>query len=269
MGGVEFLDSTVVTLRRTLAARLLAVATLAAVALLAGNAGCFSGSLASSTGPRVRGPWSVADEQYAHRGEEVLFDFVISKPLAKRPLDPTGIADYCVLQIDDTRFVARPDFDGHFRFSHSLRSGKPDMVMKATATAYRTMGRPDLPLTGEQRGERAGAVDEPDEKVAADSVRLVLYQARIVLELEESLGRLDFASGRMQIRKADGTTTSIYGDQPHRPGFRVTGPTDGRYTVTYEPRGDELNPTGTTDIEFTVYDQAGRCHEVTATLDTP
>lgn len=269
MGGAERLEPTAGTLWGPVVARLRAAAALVVVALLAGNGGCFSGSLASSTGPRVRGLWSVADEQYAHRGEEVLFDFVISKPLAKRPLDPTGIADYCVLQIDDTRFVAQPDFDGHFRFSHTLRSGKPDTVMAATATAYRTMGRPDLPLTGGQWGEPAGPVDKPDEKVAADSVRLILYQARIVLELKETPSRLDFASGRMQIRKADSTTTSVYGDQPHRPGFRATGSADGRYTVTYEPRGDEINPTGTTEIEFTVYDQAGSCHTVSATLDTP
>ncbi|UCG16889.1 MAG: hypothetical protein JSV19_02410 [Phycisphaerales bacterium] len=269
MGGVEHPDSTAGTRRGSVVTRPRAGAMLAVVALLAGNGGCFSGSLASSTGPRVRGPWSVADEQYAHRGEEVLFDFVISKPLAKRPLDPTGIADYCVLQIDDTRFVAQPDLDGHFRFAHTLRSGTPDTVIKASATAYRTMGRPDLPLTGAQLGEPAGPVDEPDEKVAADSVRLVLYQARIVLELQETPSRLDFASGRMQIRKADGTTTSVYGDQPDRPGFRAAGPADGRYTITYEPRAEELNPIGTTEIEFTVYDQTGRCHEVTATLDTP
>ena len=233
------------------------------------GAGCIGGSLATSTGPRVRGLWSVAAEQHAHVGEEVLFDFVLTRPMDRRPLDPVGIADYCVLQIGEARRIAKPDFDGHFRFSHTLTDQSAGSRIKAIATAYRAVGHQDLAAIAADSAALDGAVDDVDQKQAADSVRLVIYQAKIDLTIPKTASPLDPASGRIQIRKADGSVTSVYQDRPNRRGFTITGAADGGYTISYLPRGDELNPTGTTDIEFTVYDQNARRHALSQKLATP
>jgi hypothetical protein len=241
---------------------------LAATLLLHGT-GCIGGSLATSTGPRVRGPWSVAAEQYAHVGEEVLFDFVLTRPLDHRPLDPVGIADYCVLDVGGVQRIAEPEFDGHFRFSHTLTNQAPGSKIKATATAYHAVGRRDLAAIAAAPAALGGAADEADRKVAADSVRLVVYQATIDLPIPRTASPLDPSSGRIQIRKADGTVTSVFQDRPNRRGFTVAEAPDGAHTFSYVPRGDELNPTGTTKVEFTVYEQGGRRHTVSQKLSTP
>jgi hypothetical protein len=68
----------------------------------------------------------------------------------------------------------------------------------------------------------------------------------------------------------NGSPTSIYLDRPHRPGFSITGPEpDGYYRIRYVPSGMELNPIGTTEVEFVVYDTAGHPHYASTTLDTP
>jgi hypothetical protein len=67
-----------------------------------------------------------------------------------------------------------------------------------------------------------------------------------------------------------GSTTAVYIDRPHRPGFTITGPAlDGTYAVRYVPKAAELNAVGTTLVEFVVHDLAGNQHHVSTTLSTP
>ena len=44
---------------------------------------------------------------------------------------------------------------------------------------------------------------------------------------------------------------------------------DGYYHVRYTPKGHELNPTGTTEAEFVIYDVAGQKYEIPAVIETP
>ena len=70
---------------------------------------------------------------------------------------------------------------------------------------------------------------------------------------------LDAESGVLRIKRDDGSSSVVYVDRPNRPGFGLVGPQpDGYYYVIYRPNGNELNRTGSTDIEFTIYDRTGQ-----------
>jgi hypothetical protein len=150
------------------------------------SGGCISGSLATSTGPRVSGDWSVANEQFALAGEQVSFDYILTQPFKKHPLDPIGIADYCVLEVDRHREVAEPEYDGHFRFTQTLGNLAPGTKVNAKATAYKTFGRRDVQLLPDGGAISRQAGDERDRRVASDSVRLRIYQARIELDFPQT-----------------------------------------------------------------------------------
>jgi hypothetical protein len=242
---------------------------LCAIATTVLGTGCFQGSLATSTGARVHGPWSVAKEQYACPDEEVRFDFILSKPFGKQPIDPTGIADYCVLDIGSDRLASRPDVDGHFRFYHKLKGFAPGIRVTVTATAYRTTGRPDALALGDPRYGRGHPAHEPDRAIAKDSIQLVIYQPKFVVEIEEPDNPLDFTTARLEIRRADGSIVEVYESQPQRRGFKVTRPNDGVYHITYIAGSEEINPIGTTDAELIVYDRAGERRTVAVTIETP
>lgn len=217
----------------------------------------------------MKGDWSVANEQFAVAGEQVAFDFILTQPFKKQPLDPISIADYCILELGDQAQVSEPDFNGHFRFTQTLGRLAPGAEVTAKATAYKTFGRRDVRLIPDGGLVRHPTGDDPDRRVAGDSVRLRIYQAQVELEFPQPPDELDLETARLQIRRDDGSITSIYPAVADRPGFRVDGPTDGRYRISYTPAADELNATGTTDVQFVVYDRTGQRHELSATIETP
>lgn len=249
-------------------ARKLNLSLLTLVAAL--SAGCISGSLASNTGPRPRGHlWSVAGQQMMHVGEEVQFDFVL-QDWARRLVNPLGIAEYCVVDIGNERIEVTPDVEGHFRFSRAFDQVNPGDKIKVKATAFRQRGGRDYMKIRGQWLQSDSPFEEPDRAIAGDAIKLIVYEAPIELTLVRPADDLDPETGVLRIQRTGGPTTSVFVDRPGRRGFTMTGPEpDGYYRVRYQPRGNELSPIGTTEVEFTVYDTSGQSHYASARLETP
>lgn len=244
----------------------------AAMTLMQGT-GCISASLASSTGPRSSGQWSVAKRQRVHVGERVQFDLVLRdpfRPFQEAPLSPTGIADYCVLTFADQRLETEPDLRGHFTFEHEFSSAQPGQVQSIKAEAFALRGRRDYMRIGDQWLRSESPYDEPDRPVADDSIKLVFYQATVDLTLGPVTDELMASTGRLTFRKHDQSALTIFADSPEAAGFVLSGPDPaGRYRVQYQPRGAELNATGTTAVVFEIQDRSGRVHRMESVVETP
>jgi hypothetical protein len=204
-----------------------------------------------------------------HLGEEVPFDFVL-QDWQHKLMSPVGFADYCVAMIGSERIETEYDVYGHFRFSHKFSNVEPGQKVKVEATAYQQRGGRDFMKIRGQWMHSDSPYEETDREVARDAINLSVYEAPIDLSVARPPDDLDPDSGVLRIRRHDGSTTSVFIDRPTRPGFTMTGPEpDGYYHVRYTPHGDELNPIGTTDIEFVIHDVAGQKYEVPALITTP
>lgn len=232
--------------------------------------GCIGGSLASDTGPlRANDRWSTAGRQKVHVGEEVAFDFLLTDWLG-RPIFPGTVADYCAVLVGPDRIECEPGLDGRFSFSYRFDRFSPGDKVTVVAGAYRERGYRDY---GYVRGAwlpSSGPYEKSDSRVARDAITIDIYQLEIELAVPRRLDELLAETGVLRIRRSDGGLTSIYLDKPDRPGFAFTGSDDeGGYRVRFVPHGDSLNPTGTTSVEFTIRDTAGRAYTVSETFDTP
>ncbi len=232
--------------------------------------GCTVGSLASNTGPRPPGQsWSDARHQMVHVGETVRFDFVLVDH-AGRFVHPLGLADYCVMMIGPERKDAKPDLGGHFQFTHRFDDVPTGSEIEVRASAYRQHGGRDFMKMSGRWLQNDNPFDQPDQKVAGDAILLRVYETSLELILARPADELDMESGVLRVHRTDGAETSVYIDRPHRPGFRIFGPEpDGSYRIRYQPAGSELNPVGTTEVEFVIYDVAGRSYRVASTFATP
>ena len=232
--------------------------------------GCVSGSLASSTGPRPPGwQWSTARRQAVHVGEKVEFDFVLQNWRRQR-VQPLGLADYCVARIGDERIEAEPNAEGQFRFAHTFTNVQPGDKVKVKATAYLQRGGRDYMKIRGQWIHADSPYEEPDRRFVGDSILLEVYEAPIELTLVCPPDELSPETGLLRIRRGDKATTVVLPERGDQPGFVMTGPEpDGYYRIVYVPRGDELNPTGTTEVEFVIEDVTGHRHETRTTLNTP
>ncbi len=240
------------------------------------SGGCVSASLGTNTGPHPpQQRWSIVAKQMAHVGEMVQFDFVLTD-FWGRFVAPTGLADYCVAMIGSERTEAEPDERGHFRFSYALDRARPGEKVPVTATAYQQRGSRDHMKIRGQWLTADSPYAEPDRKIAGDSIELTIYQTKVEMKIVRPADDLDPESGVLRLQRLDGTAapvytgTPVYIDKPGRPGFRLDGPEpNGYYRVEYQPAGEQLNPTGTTEVEFSVYDLGGQRHVVSQTLSTP
>jgi hypothetical protein len=202
-------------------------------------------------------------------GEEVSFDFVLQNT-NRQLVPPTGVADYCAAMIGSQRLESESDEFGHFTFRHRFDGVQPGQEFDIRATAYEQRGSRDFMKVGGQWLEAESPYSVADRKVAEDSIRLSIYQSLVDLRIVRPSDDLDPETGVLRIRRTDGSSTAVYINRPNRPGFTLEGPSpDGYYRVTYPPSGDDLNKTGTTDVDFTIYDLAGQRHTVATTLDTP
>ena len=187
-----------------------------------------------------------------------------------RRVEPLGRADYCTATIGRDRVEAEPDAHGHFRFSYRFADIRPAEQIKVTATAYRQReGRDFMKVRGEWLHSDS-PFEQPDRKVAADSLVLIGYERPIRLTLPAPAAEWEPATGVLRIRRDDGTVTSVFVERGDRPGFRLSGPdADGGHQVDYVPKGSELNATATTPVDFVIYDTAERKYEAGLILDTP
>ena len=234
--------------------------------------GCISikGSLATDSGPSPTG-WSTHHRQLVHVGERVGFSFVLARsPRSEAPIDPLGIADYCIAMAGSEMIEAELDEAGHYRFTCHMTGKRPEQVVKVTATAYRQRGQRDMMRIGGVWVRGNDPYDQADFPRAKDSLYLVVYSSRLDLPVKRPDHDLDMTAGRLEIRKNDVPPTEIYCRDRDQRGFRYTGPDeDGFYHVLYEPGADELNKRGTTPVRFSAYDTAGTPHVTEAFINTP
>jgi hypothetical protein len=231
--------------------------------------GCIAGSLATSTGPKPPDyRWSTAWRQAVHVGETVQFDFILKDPWGRR-VDPVGVADYCSTDIGRERIDAEPDIHGHFQFSHRFTDVRSGDRIKLETIAFRQRGGRDFMKVRGEWLHSDSPFEESDRRVASDSVILTVYEVPIDLAIPAPVHELEVETGVLTIRR-DGATASVYVDRQGRPGFTLKGPdADRSYHVRYLPAGDEINATGTTDVNFVIYDTGGQRYEAGVVLDTP
>jgi len=227
------------------------------------------------TRPRICREYQGGDCDYGG-GEynyDLVFNFVLHDPLhpfQEAPLSPLGIADYCVAIIGNERIETEPDMRGHFSFSHRFTDVRTGQTVLVEAAAYRLKGRRDYMRIAGQWVRGSSPYDKPDKRVAADSVRLQFYEAPIEIVLEPSGDDWLIEAGRLDIRRLDGTVSTVLPDRLDRRGFTMSGPdTAGRYRVKYVPSGTELNPTGSTQAVFIISDRSGKTHRLEETILTP
>ncbi|MCH7994388.1 MAG: hypothetical protein IIB57_08085 [Planctomycetes bacterium] len=240
------------------------------LALAVAQGGCVAGSLASNTGPRPPElAWSMAGKQMVHVGEVVEFDFVL-RDWTYRFVHPLGIADYCVAFIGEERLETTPDHNGHFQFAYKFDRIQAGDKINVKATAYRTKGARDFMKVRGTWLRSDSAYDKADQRVASDKIRLVAYQVPVELTMVRPADDLDTGRGVLKIHRTHGPTTTVFVDKPGQPGFAIDGPEpDGYYRIGYQPSGSELNSTGTTRVDFTIYDTMGLPHRASLTLQTP
>jgi len=238
--------------------------------LAAGCAGCISGSLASTTGDCGSGRWSADSRQRVHVGETVEFSFALRDPLRPEATNAIGLADYCVFQIGSDRLEADIDERGRFRTACTFDDLRPDETVSVTASAYRECGGRDFKEINGTWLRNQSPYNEADEIVASSRIRLTGYRSRVRLALPRPTDEYDFSTARLLLRRRDGHTSAVYLCRPPRGGFKLE-PRSARdgWWVCYQPDGDEVNPCGTTEVVFSVYDQAGNEHRITGTMETP
>ncbi|MFQ5415041.1 MAG: hypothetical protein ACE5E6_11345 [Phycisphaerae bacterium] len=211
----------------------------------------------------------MAPRQAVHVGEDVSFSFVLIDWLG-RPIDPLGVADYCVARIGDDRIESTPDANGRFRFAFAFDHFRDGDIVDVRATAYRQRGHRDYMRVAGTWLQSDSPYEIQDQRVASDAITCSVYQTTIELRVPAPPDGLVPDTGVLRIRRADGTTSSVYAERAGRPGFRIARPpAHDAYAVHYRPQGNELNPTGETVAEFTIYDTTGTAHSVSAVLPTP
>jgi len=136
--------------------------------------------------------------------------------------------------------------------------------------AFKQHGHRDFVFVAGEWLRGTSAADQTDMAVAAAEIDLVLYEALIDLTVPRPLREWDVETGVLRVIRGDGATTPVYVDRPGRPGFKLTGPDgQGNYRVTYVPDGLQLNPVGSTRVEFTMSDLSGQRHQQVSEIMTP
>ncbi len=240
-----------------------------AVGLITAGAGCRTGSLATSTDDGAGGEWSVAPRQRAHVGETVEFSFMLTEALGTEPIHAFGVADYCTFRIGDRRMDTDIDNRGGFRTRCTMDRYAAGDSVKVSATAYRERDARDQMLIAGEWITNESPNNKPDDFVATASLRLDVYQSHVRIVLPPNADGYDFSTARMILRRADGSRTMVFEHRPPRTGFAVSPQAGGGWLVDYAPAGDEVNHSGTTDVEFSVYDRANNRHVQTVEIETP
>lgn len=232
--------------------------------------GCVAGSLATNTGPMFKGClWSEAKKQRVHVGETVLFEFVLHDGFGNL-VEPSGIADYCVAQIENDRIEVEPDENGRFRFSLSFERFVERENITVTVRAMKQVSQRDFLKVGGRWLKNENDKDRQDRIASKKKIDLSIYQSKVSFAIDNALEPMDTAGGVLRLRKNDGTIACIYADRPEKRGFKVfQGDQSRTYKIEYEPRGNEVNPTGQTAAELSISDVHGRPRLLTATFPTP
>lgn len=243
---------------------------IALAGLLQLGAGCVSGSLATSSGAADGGKWSIASRQQVHVGETVEFSFVLKKPMSDESIDARGLADYCAFTIGKDRVEAELDEAGGFKADYMFDGFESGAQIEVIADAFATQNDRDFMKISGKWLQTESPYNKPDKRVASGRMVLTAYQTVVRFKLPKPEHAYDMGTGKLTFRRSAGGNVSVFENRPPRTGFEISPENaDGSRWVAYLPTGDQLNPTGTTDVEFTIYDVAGNRMTFTDTLETP
>ena len=239
-------------------------------ALLWSDAGCTYVSLACDTGPSEQGLWSVAELQDAHVGETLKFSLILRERLRAGRIAALGITDYASINILEERIEVRPNINSEFLFEHRPVGLEPGRVVTVRAAAFKVKGTKDYMKIRGTWHRSFSPIDEPDRLVGRGAIRLRGYQSRIEYAFLKPRVDLDWSSARLVITRRDGQVSTVFADQPHRPGFTMNGPDrSGYYHVRYLPLAEQVNKTGTTRAALKVLDVNGVQQTHDFEFDTP
>lgn len=232
--------------------------------------GCVSGSLATSSGDAGEGKWSIAKRQQIHVGETVEFSFVLKKAMSNESIDARGLADYCAFSIGKDRVETELDEAGGFKAEYKCDGVEAGTQIEVIADAFATQDDRDFMQIAGKWLQTESPYNSPDKLVASSRVILTAYQTVVRFKLPKPEHAYDLGTGKLTFRRNEGGNVSVFENRPPRGGFEVSSENaDGSRWVAYLPTGDQLNPTGTTDVEFAIYDVAGNRMTFTDTLETP
>lgn len=219
-----------------------------------------------SPGLYVPGP------QYVHVGEKLNIQFLC------RP----AIDDYAVFQFPNGQSAlldADPD-RANYRTSIAFAQPSPPEGFDVVGTGYRIRGRQDMRMIA-GKIERTLSVggDPADQVVATARLHLIVYQSRVQIE---NLGgpdvKPDWEKSTLRIIRSTVTepgpgqqSAEVKLEAPgNAGGFTVNDADgDGRYTLTYFPKADQVNRGGTTWAELKMVDSTGKMHTVRDEFATP
>jgi hypothetical protein len=195
---------------------------------------------------------------------------VLRHPIWTEAIHAQGQADYCSFEIGAERVETGLNDSGGFDATYTFDDVRAGDKVAVTASAYRTNGTRDRMKIAGDWMDNDSPYDERDKQVARATVHLIAYQRPIRFVLPKRADAFDFATAQLVIRRDDGRNSTVYQHRPPRQGF-VVSPDDAGdgFQVAYLPTGDQLNPSGTTEVELSVYDQAGNRQVFTQTIDTP
>jgi len=232
--------------------------------------GCVTGSLATNTGPRAPGErWSTDREQSAHVGEFFQLDFVLKNWMGSLT-SPGGVADYCVFLVGNDCQVVEANPSGHFACGFRFDSIPHGDTVNVEAVAYRQQGTRDWVQARGQWVQTSNPGDEPDARVASDSIRMRIYQSEVELTIPRTADDLDPSTGLLRFSSDMDRNVSFGLSRNGSQGFHMDAPDpSGMYLVRFEPPADALQPFGKTRVVFTIKDRAGQTHTIESAVDSP
>ncbi|MBN2584704.1 MAG: hypothetical protein JXL80_16700 [Planctomycetes bacterium] len=247
------------------------ILTVALLAVTCAATGCAEllmdrAKLFGDTYTRDRSGFSDHGPQWAYEGEAVTFDFAP---------DP-DITDYAVFSWPGgtNEYIDKRDTfetDRFYRTVHRFEAGREPRQYVVSAEAYAIYQQNDW-YYDRDTGEWVYHLthnDVRDTRVGSASLKVVCYRVEIAMTFKP--GARQVKNAVLLLLKDDGSRVErrMKVDQ-EQPGFELVGPdAKGVYTVRYVPTWNEVNRTGTTEIELRLTYADGSQDVISQTIDTP
>ncbi|NOX57706.1 MAG: hypothetical protein GXP29_02460 [Planctomycetes bacterium] len=194
----------------------------------------------------------------------------MKKPSSNVSIDAHGLADYCAFSFGGERIEAELDEAGGFTAAYLFDHVESGMEVSVLAEAFAEQDDRDFMKIAGKWLRTQSPYNKPDKRIASARVLLSVYQSVVRFKIPKPEHAYDLSTGKMVFRCNNDRNVSVFEHRPPRTGFEISPENaDGSRWVAYLPTGDQLNPNGTTDVEFIIFDVAGNRTMLTETLETP
>jgi len=184
--------------------------------------------------------------------------------------------DYAILHDETANLYddCGPSLEGEFVWPYVFTTPTgPDGPRRLTVTGYRQDEMRDTMVVRGRLEEAEPTGDPADTLVARATLLVTVEQYRVDIAVSLDSGKPDWPLSRLVLTGDSGRRTRIRYCAGARAGpgcFRTEGPDEaGVYRVTYTPKIEEINRTGTTKVELVVANAKGRTKTFTQLLGTP